>query len=338
MRKFFFSLILIPILVWGNIVVGQLIQKVYNLYRTNVIQPNGRVIDWQNKAVTHSEGIGYSLFFAVKMSDKDTFYKVFYWFKRNIPLNDKGLIPWLWGKNSKGGWGILDFNDATDGNLWIAYALLLGYEKWRDEEFKEFAINLIKNIKKYDVLLHKNCVFLLPASKFFVGSKSLTINPSYYAPFIFAKFYKYDKDPIWLELINQSFKIWYFVSVTPYHLFPEWIDIDLKTCKVTKIYGIMGFNSIRIPIWILYSAELGSMNFFKEYLTKKMYKLAEELKNKEKLLCNLSTLNVKNCIDFLYVAFMGYEPLYIEKVDLEKYKYNYYFLALTLFNLILLNF
>jgi len=336
MKRIFFFLISLPLLVWGNIGVEQLIQKVYNLYRTNVIQPDGRVIDWQNKAVTHSEGIGYSLFFAVKMSDKETFYKIYHWFKRNIPLNDKGLVPWLWGKNSTGNWKILDFNDATDGNLWIAYALLLGYEKWKNKEFKEFAINLIKNIKKYDIFLHKNCVFLLPASEFFIGSKSLTINPSYYAPFIFAKFYEYDKDPIWLELINQSFKIWYFISVTPYHLFPEWIDIDLKTCKVTKVYGIMGFNSIRIPIWILYSADLDS--HLKDYLTKKMFNLSQKLKNNGKLFCKLSTLNVKNCKDFLYAAFMGYEPSYIEDIDFEKYKYNYYFLALTLFNLIFLNF
>jgi len=320
---------------WGNEEYN-LAERIYNIYKKNIVQPDGRVVDWQNKQVTHTEGIGYSLFFSVKFSDKETFYKIFSWLKTNLPLNKNGLIPWLWGKGPLGKWEILDSNDATDGNLWIAYSLLLGYEKWGDEKLKIFAVKLIKNIKRFDIYRKNKCIFLLPASKYFVNNDSVIINPSYYAPFIFKKFYQYDKDVIWLKLINQSFKLWYFISITPYHLFPEWVKVDKRYCKVTDISGVMAFNAIRIPIWILYSYDINNdrVGAFKDYLEQLMYKLATELPYRYTIFCGLSTLNVKNCRDFLFVAFSGYNPQLLQKVELDNYRYNYYFLALALFNLI----
>jgi len=334
-------LILLNILIslsWADMDTEGLLSRLYDWYKTNIVQTDGRVIDWQNNAVTHSEGIGYSLFFSVAMSDKETFYKIYRWFRKNIPLNENGLVPWLWGKNANGKWGILDFNDASDGNLWIAYSLLLGYEKWHDEELKKFALTLVKNIKKYDVFKRRKCLFLLPGSKFFVGSKTVTINPSYYAPFIFTKFYQYDKDPIWKALIKQSFKVWFYLSLTPYHLFPEWIDIGLKDCKISKIYGIMGFNAIRIPIWVLYSSDLPVELPLKKILIRKMFELSQQIKSNYKLICALSNLEDRVCKDFLSVSLAGYDPSLLEGIDWKRYKNNYYFLALSLFNLIFLNF
>ena len=313
--------------------------KIYVIYKRNIIQSNGRVVDWQNKGVTHTEGIGYSLFFSVYFSDKKTFYKIYRWFRKNLPLNDKGLIPWLWGKLPNGKWGILDSNDATDGNLWIAYSLLLGYEKWHDLELKEFALSLIRNIKKFDIYIKNKCIFLLPAAKYFVNKNSVIVNPSYYTPFIFRKIYEYDKDPIWLKLAKQSYKLWYFIFLTPYHLYPEWIKVDKTYCKVTDISGIMAFNAIRIPIWILYSSNTETnVDVFKEYLEQLEFNLSLELPKKYKILCGLSTLNIRNCKDFLFVAFSGYNPELLEFINLKKYEYNYYFLALTLFSLIATNY
>ena len=333
MRKFLFTILIIPLLGF-SLEISAILNRLYNLYKENIIQPTGRVIDWQNHAVTHSEGIGYSLFFAVALNDKRDFYKILNWFEKNIGFNSKNLIPWLWGKDAQGKWHVLDSNDATDGNMWIAYSLLLAYEKWGDKTLKRKALKLIKAIKKYDIYSHKGCIVLLPGSKFFVSPSHLTINPSYYAPFIFDKFYSYDKDNIWKILSEQSLKIWYYIYVSPYFLFPDWVELDIHTCRVTKLITIEGFNSIRIPIWILYSSYKNSK--LENILIERIFKKVEIINNNTSLFCKLTNLEPKSCKDFIYAAYSGYQPEFLSKIDWQKHKKNYYLLALTLFNLIFL--
>lgn len=332
---FIIFLLSISFISWGKDENLQSIKhRLYSLYKENIVQFDGRVIDWQNNAVTHSEGIGYTLFFAVSMNDKKTFYKVLNWLKKNMGLNKKGLIPWLWGKDAEGKWRVLDNSDATDGNMWIAYALLLAYEKWNDKKLKLFALKLIKNIKNYDIYKNGKCLFLIPGSNFFISPSHITINPSYYNPVIFEKFYFYDKDPIWVDLIKQSLKLWYYIYVSPYYLFPDWIEINTATCRISQIRQIEGFSAIRIPIWILFYSSRD--NPIDNELINRIFEKIQIIKVRSHLICSLSNLDPHSCKDFLYAAYSGYNPDFLNKINWQKYKKNYYLLALTLFNLIFL--
>ncbi|KAG1316525.1 hypothetical protein G6F63_016033 [Rhizopus arrhizus] len=42
------------------------------------------------------------------------------------------LPAWLWGREAKGGWQVLDSNPASDSDLWLAYALLEAGARARD--------------------------------------------------------------------------------------------------------------------------------------------------------------------------------------------------------------
>ena len=40
------------------------------------------------------------------------------------------LPAWQWGRSKAGNWQILDSNNASDADLWIAYSLLAGGKGW----------------------------------------------------------------------------------------------------------------------------------------------------------------------------------------------------------------
>jgi endoglucanase len=330
MRSVLWSIILIVPLILFSADRNKL-QTVYEIYKKYIIQPDGRVVDWYNNGVTHSEGIGYTLFFAVSLNDKKTFFKVFNWFLNNMGLNKYGLVPWLWGKRPNGSWGILDFNDASDGDIWIAYSLLLGYEKWKEPLLKRLALKLIHSIRKYDIFTCKDKILLKPGNFGFLFPKYIRINPSYYTPWIFEKFIEYDPSTVWISLSKQSFFIFKHYVDTDLKLPADWVDISLNQCKPLTFYGTFGFNAIRVPIWIYAYFKHGNIkeNFL---VAKDLSEHYEYLAQNIAAICQFSSIDTSWCNKFVNLSLANFGGSY---PPIEKWDYrNYYFLALYLMNLI----
>ncbi len=223
-------------------------------YKTHFIAQDGRVIDRINNNITHSEGVGYAMYFAIKNNDMDCFKKIHIWYKHNLTKNKFGLISWKWGEDDNNSWHLLDKNNATDGDLWIAYDNLLAYELTHKKTYKKEAIQLIDKIKHHLILKHHNKTYLLPAKFGFEDNNSFEINLSYYSFFIFDKFLKYDKDDVWKQLKKDGIELLYKARFTPLHLNADWIKVDKKDDKISLSKNhLFGFDAIRIPYNILKS-------------------------------------------------------------------------------------
>jgi len=222
-------------------------------YKTHFIAQDGRIIDRVNNNITHSEGVGYAMYFAIKNKDIKYFTKIHTWYQNNLIKNKFGLISWKWGKDNNS-WHVLDKNNATDGDLWIAYDNLLAYELTKEGIYKQEALQLISKIKQHLILKQKNKVYLLPAQSGFEDKNSFEINLSYYLFFIFDKFYQYDKDNIWKQLKKDGINLLYKARFSTLHLNADWIKIDKKTNQISLSRNhLFGFDAIRIPYNILKS-------------------------------------------------------------------------------------
>ncbi len=223
-------------------------------YKSLFIATDGRVIDKTNNNITHSEAIGYALYFALKNNDTKTFKSVYRWYKNNLKKNKYGLIPWKWGEDKEHKWHILENNNATDGDLWIAYDSLLMYEKSKNEYYKQEALALLGAIKK-NLLLHvKAKVFLLPAKEGFNKKESFEINLSYYLFFIFEKFQEYDNNPIWKQLQKDGITLLQRARFSPLKLHSDWISVAKKSLKISLgKNACFGYDALRIPLNILKS-------------------------------------------------------------------------------------
>lgn len=224
-------------------------------FKTSYIQPDGRVVDHQNNHITHTEGIGYAMFFSVCHNDKETFQKLNHWLENNMPKNEQGLYPWKWGENEKKVWTVLDTNNATDGDMWIAYAWLCASKKFKDEKYRNKALELIQSIQVHLIRTVDNHKFLLPGIKGFETNTTITINPSYSIPFIFDAFYIESHNMIWNDLKYDALAL-LNLRYSTFRLHSDWIvyDKEIHAFSLHLLRPYFSYDAIRIPLfWSIWS-------------------------------------------------------------------------------------
>jgi len=230
------------------------LQASWSDYKKLYISKDGRVIDRANGNITHSESIGYGLYLALQNNDYKSFLNTYLWYKKNLKKNKYGLVSWKWGKDKNNSWHVLDTNNATDGDIWIAYDCLLMYERCKEESYKVEAMQLISNIKKYLIVKESGSLYLLPGKIGFESQNNIIVNLSYYPFFIFDKFTEYDHDSIWYELKKDGIALLFKARFSPLQLNPDWICIDKNTQKISPSKNnSFGYDALRIPFNILKS-------------------------------------------------------------------------------------
>lgn len=177
--------------------------KCFECYKQEFMSKDGRIIDYDKNGITTSEGQSYIMIRSLPMGDQATFDLAYKWAKDNLQRRDK-LFSWLWGKNSNGEYKILDENSATDADVDIAFALVLAYEKWGKQKYLDEAIPIINSIWDKETRKIDDCLVLMPGVKQNFSDK-LEINPSYFSPYAFRFFQKYDPLHGWSLLIDSSY-------------------------------------------------------------------------------------------------------------------------------------
>ena len=201
------------------------LKKSYELYKKNFVSNDGRVIDYDRNNVTTSEGQSYMLLRSLIMNDRVNFGLVYKWTKDNLQRQDK-LFSWLWGKDKNGQYTTLDENSASDADIDIAFALLLAYEKWGEYQYLEEAKPIIISIWYNETKTIGDYLTLMPGVKQTKDEK-IKINPSYFSPYAFKMFQKYDELHDWDLLVQSSyFYLNESCKKTQSHLPPNWFLIE----------------------------------------------------------------------------------------------------------------
>lgn len=200
------------------------VRKSYNFYKEHYLLKDGRVIDSTRNYITTSEGQAYILYMSVALKDKETFDLVYNWTKGHLKRKD-GLHSWLWGKDQGGKYKVLDDNSATDAENDLARALILAYETWGDKKYLNYALDIINGIWDKETRQIDGHLVLMPGVNQ-ASSNFIEINPSYFAPYAYKVFKKYDPKHDWNKLIESSY---YYLNVvtskTKTGLPPNWFLI-----------------------------------------------------------------------------------------------------------------
>ncbi len=93
----------------------------WQAYKTRFVSDSGRVIDDANGNISHSESQGYGLLLAYLAGSKADFDLIWSFTRTEFLLRDDGLAVWKWDPNSTP--HVTDSNNASDGDILIAYAL-----------------------------------------------------------------------------------------------------------------------------------------------------------------------------------------------------------------------
>ncbi|EPJ78370.1 cellulose synthase complex periplasmic endoglucanase BcsZ [Pseudomonas sp. CFII68] len=221
-------------------------------FRQAMLSSDGRVIDHSSEQlISTSEGQSYGLFFALLGNDRDSFAKVLRWTQDNLAGGDlnRQLPAWQWGRDNAGRWQVLDSNNATDADLWIAYSLLEAGRLWHQPDYLALGRSLLwrsaaQSLRKLPGL----GLMLLPGDSGFENAEGWRLNASYLPPQLLARFAL--EAPIWAELASNTERL--LIESSPKGLVPDWqLWKPGQGWAVDSQKGSVGsYDAIRVYLWL----------------------------------------------------------------------------------------
>jgi endoglucanase len=240
----------------------------WEVFKTRFISKDGRVIDHVQDQISHSEGQGFAMLLAARHDDPTIFALLWRWTQDNIQVRKLDhLFAWKWGERAPGKWGVIDLNNATDGDTLIALALLEGAVRWKNEDYRTSALEIIKSIHKHLVFERDGRLFLLPGYYGFIKEKGLILNPSYMIFPAYAIFAKYHEPKFWQKLRRDSLDILARCVFTRLMLPADWIFWKPQGPSVyAEKSEVFGFEAIRVLLYLAWDHSMTALPKIRETL------------------------------------------------------------------------
>ena len=225
-------------------------------YRDRFVGDDGRVRDTGNKDVSHTEGQGWSMLFAESFDDRVSFDHIWNWTRDTLQQPDSALFSWRWDPNDKN--PIADANNATDGDVLIAWALARAAHRWNSPDYREAAHRIVLDIRKKLITRIAGRLVLVPGTAGFTSEDgTIVVNPSYYVYPALAEFHRLDGSAEWARLRSDGLRLLAKARFGQWELPPDWVAIDKagEVAPASSQPPRFGFDAIRIPLYLIWGRE-----------------------------------------------------------------------------------
>jgi endo-1,4-beta-D-glucanase Y len=226
----------------------------WRAYASTFITPDGRIIDNANGGESHSEGQGYGLLLAAVAEDAEQFQLIWSWTDKHMRVRPDHLLSWKWDPQ-KG--AIADKNNATDGDILIAWALAEGARRFARPDYLEQAKVIAQAIGAQTIRSTENGLILLPAASGFAREDQPdgpVINLSYWVFPAFAVLKELAPVYDWEGLRENGLKLLAQSHFGPLRLPADWQSVDnASTAPAKNFPAQFGYNAIRIPLYLAWS-------------------------------------------------------------------------------------
>ncbi len=326
---------------------------------------------WVEGSVGHkvcvSEGQGYGMIIVAMMAGFDTtaqliYDKLFNYFKAHPSSKNTHLMAWAQNSSFKN----VDGSSATDGDMDIAYSLLLANKQWGStgkinylaEAGKMVAAIYDQEINRvtFSILLSNQVV---PDSKDFFDTRSSDFMPAH-----FKSFYTLFSDSNWIKVIDNNYALFNLMQNKYSHgigLVPDFIQhintrpVPAKSNYLESRYdGYYNYNACRVPWriatdYIIYGDKrskklIDRINIWIRETTNNIpdnisagYTLAgDDIKGRNfEAMCFIGSFAVASMVDARNQAWLNKMWDYIFSFDLDQY--DYYDNSIKMFELIILS-
>lgn len=227
---------------------GLLDAALWSTYKNRFVTRDGAVLDTGNANASHTEGQGYAMLLAVAYGDRPTFERLWAWTGRGLPRRRDGLFSWRRGADGR----VADSNNATDGDLLIAWALVRAAKAWSDAGYRQAGLALAQAILDATVRLTELGPLMLPGvAGFDRPGGVIVVNPSYW---VFPALRELDQarpDPLWGELVESGYRLLAGARFGQVGLPTDWVEVDGAQLRPARGFKpLYGFNAIRIPLYV----------------------------------------------------------------------------------------
>lgn len=217
-------------------------------FKQRFIESDGRMIDRTQGAISHSEGQGFAMLLAVHYDDRATFKHLWQWTQQHLQVRDDNLLAWRWHPESD----VSDKNNASDGDLLVAWSLLRAYEKWHTSAYLKASRKIAQDIRGKLLKKTVHGLILLPGNEGFDKPDGITINLSYWVFPALRELGRADPAPEWDELTKSGIAILQYARFGRWGLPPDWLLLGEKVKPATGFTERFSYDAVRIPLYLLW--------------------------------------------------------------------------------------
>jgi endoglucanase len=223
----------------------------WSAFAATFISPDGRVVDTGNGGMTHTEGQGYGLLFAEHFDDRPTFDRLLAWTERTLRRSGDALHAWQFRPTAAN--PVPDRNNATDGDMMIAWALLRAGERWGDAGYTDLLRWCTRDVAGLKVLL--------PAAYGFESGGRVVVNPSYYVFPALAALARLTANPAWDQVRADGLRLLRAGCFGRWRLPADWLEVrggSLETLAPAQGWASrFSWDAVRVPLNLTWAGLAG---------------------------------------------------------------------------------
>ena len=227
-------------------------------FRGRFMTPEGRIVDTGNQGISHTEGQGWALMSAVRADDRASFDRILSWTVQFLRRPQDELFAWRFRPSASN--PVDDPNNATDGDLFIAWALLEAGERWGNRDHTARGQAMARDILRLLIRSAGPFTVLLPGVRGFERGDHTVVNPSYYAFPAIRALARAAPDPAWLRVSADGVTLMRRGRFGRWGLPPDWLAVRGSDGLLTlpgDWAPRFSYDAVRVP---LYMAWMGLAN------------------------------------------------------------------------------
>jgi len=226
-------------------------------FRNRFLTDSGRVIDSGNQAVSHSEGQGWGLMFAAAHDDRESFELIRSWTRGTLKREHDNLHAWRYRPGATP--HVDDPNNATDGDLYILWGLLMAAERWQHSPYRTEALTIAHDLMRLARRTVSGLSVLLPGVQGFDSPAGVVLNPSYVVLPAFAALHRLLPQAGWSRLATDGLTLLRRARFGAWGLSPDWVrqphraslPLDLPERWPPRF----SYDAVRVPLMLAWANE-----------------------------------------------------------------------------------
>ncbi len=236
-------------------------QRDWKMFRARFIMTDGRVVDTFNQGESHTESQGTGMLLAVANHDRATFDLIWNWTARHLSRGSDALHAWRYLPGTAN--PVADQNNATDGDIYIAGALVRAASLWGSVNYLAAGQAIARDML---VLLVRDVggrMVLLPGAAGFQTGNGAEINLSYYIFPLLAELQQAAPSPIWARLIHDGHRLVEEARFGRWQLPPDWLNVSARDGSLSlgqRQPPRFSFDAVRVPLFVAWSrGDMGAL-------------------------------------------------------------------------------
>lgn len=231
---------------------GMINAGAWSAYKAKFLDASGRIVDNGNGNISHSEGQGYGMLLAYLSASPADFEQIWYFTRTELLLRDDGLAVWKWDPNVKP--HVTDTNNASDGDMLIAYALALAGTAWKRDDYIVAASRMAQALLAEAVVRSAGRTLLMPGAEGFSAADrddGPVVNPSYWIYEAIPVMAALAPSDAWKKLSEDGVTLLKTMQFGPRKLPAEWVSLRRGPRPAKGFDAEFAYNAIRIPLYLV---------------------------------------------------------------------------------------